>query len=156
MEATGGSQGRVSRYEQNPLKGNRILVVDDEDGFRMFVNDILSDHGYAVTEANSGEDALRKVHEKEFDLLITDIKMPGMSGLELLCKVKMSYPNVEVIVISGSSDPEFIEYSKTHGAADFIVKSLQFDRLLLSVVGRLQNRRLNCTLPVLRRQISLE
>jgi len=131
---------KQSMDEQNPLKGAKILVVDDEDGFRMFVNDILSDYGYDVMEASNGEDALRRVKEKVFDLLITDIKMPGMNGLELLCKVKMNYPNIEVIVISGSNDREFVEYSKAYGAADFIVKSLQFEKLLLSVAGTLKGR----------------
>ena len=98
--------------EQNPLKGAKILVVDDEDGFRMFINNLLSDYGYDVMEACNGEDALCKVKETEFDLLITDIKMPGMNGRELLGKVKTNYPNIEVIVISGITDPEFVEYSK--------------------------------------------
>jgi DNA-binding NtrC family response regulator len=126
--------------KQDSLKGAKILIVDDEDMVRMLISDTLAENGYDVWEAKSAEDAINKVKETLFDLLITDIKMPGMGGLELLRYVKMSYPSIEVIIITGYHDPECEEYSMAHGAADFIMKSSHFEKLLTSVDRALKNR----------------
>lgn len=136
---------RIESKEQfeekpKPIKGVKILIVDDEDMIRMLIYDILTENGYNVWEARSAEDALNKVKEIMFDLLITDIKMPGMSGLELLHRVKMSYPDIKVIVITGYHEPRHEEYCMAHGAADFIMKSFQFENLLTSVDRTLKSR----------------
>lgn len=126
--------------EQEPLKAAKILIVDDENGIRMLIYDILTDNGYDVCAATCAEEALSKIKETVFDLLITDIKMPGMSGLELLPKVKMICPDIEVIVITGYHEPVQEEYCMAQGAADFIMKSLQFENLLSSVDRTLRGR----------------
>jgi DNA-binding NtrC family response regulator len=129
-----------STEQQNPFKRAKILIVDDEDTIRLLIRDILTENGYDVLEAKSGEEALNKVKDTMFDLLITDIKMPGMNGLELLTKVKTGYPDIAVIVITGYLDVKHEEYSITHGAADFIAKSSQFERLLASVNRTLKSK----------------
>ena len=119
---------------QSSLKTAKVLIVDGEDAFRLLMNESLRENGYDVSEARSAEDALDKIGETFFDLLITDVEMPGMNGLELLSKVKMRYPATKVIVMTGSHDPYLEEYSMTYGAEDFIMKSLHSEELLLELL----------------------
>lgn len=80
----------------------RILVIDDEDGIRRAVRTVLERAGYQVREALSGLDALRLWQEEESDLVITDIHMPGMNGLEMIQKLHALSPHLPIIAVSGS------------------------------------------------------
>jgi CheY-like chemotaxis protein len=82
----------------------RILVIDDEDGIRRAVRTVLERSGYRVREALSGLEALRLWHEEESDLVITDIHMPEMDGLEMIRELHALSPHLPVIAVSGSGE----------------------------------------------------
>lgn len=125
------------------LNGAKILIVDDEDSIRFLLKDILVDTGYEVWEANNAEDALKKIEENMFNILITDIKMPGMSGIELMRKIKVNYPHIEVILISGFYDSEYKQYCINQGATDIITKSANLKELLNSINNALNKKSRN-------------
>ena len=85
-------------------RSKTILIVDDEEALSHMLNDVLSDEGYQVLEANSAERALGILKSTQVDLMISDIVMPGMSGSELVEKVKALYPQVKIQLVSGYSD----------------------------------------------------
>lgn len=85
-------------------RSKTILIVDDEEALSHMLNDVLSDEGYQVLEANSAERALGILKSTQVDLMISDIVMPGMSGSELVEKVKTLYPQVKIQLVSGYSD----------------------------------------------------
>ena len=80
----------------------RMLIVDDEETltYSLYQSFILAKHDYEVVTASSGEEATTKLKEKNYNLVITDISMPGMSGLELLTNIKQNYPEIEVIIMT--------------------------------------------------------
>jgi two-component system, NtrC family, nitrogen regulation response regulator NtrX len=82
----------------------RILVIDDEDGIRRAIRTVLERVGYRVREARSGLDALRLWHEEESDLVITDIHMPDMGGLETIREFHALSPHLPIIAVSGSGE----------------------------------------------------
>ena len=82
----------------------RILVIEDEDGIRRALRTVLERVGYRVREARSGLDALRLWHEEESDLVITDIHMPNMGGLETIRKLHALSPHLPIIAVTGSGE----------------------------------------------------
>ncbi|NOZ78068.1 MAG: sigma-54-dependent Fis family transcriptional regulator [Acidobacteria bacterium] len=110
-----------------------ILVVDDEPGIRQLVGQILQDEGYDVQTAASGEEALKAVQHDLFDLILLDIWLPGIDGVEVLKRLKASGVPVPVIVISGHASAEQAVAAIQAGAHDFLEKPLSYDRVLVSV-----------------------
>lgn len=111
-----------------------ILLVDDEEDIRELLGMLLRDFGYEVHSVESGEAACNYLQEALPDILLTDIKMPGMNGIELLRTVKDRYPDMEVIMISGHGDMRLAIESLKHDAADFITKPI--DDEILSIALR--------------------
>jgi len=107
----------------------RILVVDDDDDVREIFREKLSHHGYEVETATNAEDALAHVKEIDPDIILTDLKMPGMTGLELLEKVRDTLPRVEVIVVTGHEDMGSAVSAMKAGAFDYLVKPVDLDRV---------------------------
>ena len=110
---------------------NKILLVDDEEGIQLLYRVELEEDGYEVHSALTGEDALQKLKIVSPDLVILDIKMPGMSGIEVLRKIKKKYPKMPVILNTG-----YQEYKQLLGAwasDDYIVKSADLDDLKAAV-----------------------
>jgi two-component system response regulator (stage 0 sporulation protein F) len=107
----------------------KILVVDDEEGARELFNTILSDEGYAVTLAISGEDALSRLKEDAFDLVVTDIKMPGMDGLQLLQEIRKSGARSDVIMVTAYGEVESYLKAMSLGAAEYINKPIRIKEL---------------------------
>jgi len=101
-----------------------ILLVDDEPGIRKVLRISLSEMGYAVSTAENGEEALALFRETAPEIVVTDIKMPGMDGIRLLREIKRENPETEVIVITGHGDMELAIRSLKHEAADFITKPI--------------------------------
>ncbi|MEG1609561.1 MAG: response regulator, partial [Bilophila sp.] len=110
-----------------------ILLVDDEKGIRTVMGISLRDAGYTVTTVESGEAALQLFAEKPFPIVLTDIKMPGISGLELLRQLKQIAPETEVILISGHADMDMAIQGLKLEASDFITKPINDDLLLISL-----------------------
>lgn len=93
-----------------------ILLADDNEKLRRSVADILQDEGYSVVEAATGKQALVKSARQQFDLLITDLSMPEMDGLQLLTEIKRTDPGLPVIAMSGSFSGRLLRFAATFGA----------------------------------------
>ncbi|HDM78971.1 MAG TPA: response regulator, partial [Deltaproteobacteria bacterium] len=119
-----------------------ILVVDDEERITRSLAGILSDEGYRVQVASSGVEALKKVDDDLPDLVLLDIWMPGLDGMEVLQKLKEKYPNLQVIIISGHGNIETAVKATKLGAFDFIEKPLSIDKITVSVKNALNFSRL--------------
>ncbi|MGD9416405.1 MAG: response regulator, partial [Desulfobacterales bacterium] len=112
---------------------NEILLVDDEKDIREILCLALVDMGYTVLQAKNGVEALRIFKEAQPPLVLTDIKMPGMDGIELLQKIKRENPEVEVVMITGHGDMDLAIKSLKFEATDFITKPINVDALEISL-----------------------
>ena len=108
-------------YAETADAAYKVLVVDDEIGARESLKLILKD-SYAVVTAESAKDGLRKMQAQNVDLILTDIRMPGMSGLEFLKLVRTWYPSVEVILVTAYPDSKTTLKALKEGALDYIIK----------------------------------
>ncbi len=119
-----------------------ILITDDEKSIRNILRDILEFENYGVEEAENGEEALSAVANKPIDLVICDIKMKGMDGIEVLEKIKSSKPEVPVIMISGHGTIKIAVDAAKKGAFDFLEKPPDLNRLLITVRNALDSSKL--------------
>ncbi len=122
--------------------GKRILVVDDEESLRRVTQLKLQQAGYEATTASDGAQALELLTRHPQDLIITDLKMPGMSGMDLLRRVKEDYPEVIVIVVTAFGTIESAVEAMRLGAYDYIIKPVNADALKLVVSRALEHHRL--------------
>jgi len=106
-----------------------ILVVDDELSMREFLKILLEKEGYQAVAASDGEKALKAIEMQEFDLVISDIRMPGMGGLELLDAVKKVNPELPFIMITAFASPEDAVQAMRHGAYDYITKPFKLNEI---------------------------
>ncbi|MCJ7683074.1 MAG: response regulator, partial [Desulfobacteraceae bacterium] len=111
----------------------KILLVDDEEGIRKVLDISLSDIGYKVFPAETGKEALDIFRKIRPPIVLTDIKMPGMGGIELLQKIKEESPDTEVIMITGHGDMELAIRSLKFDATDFITKPINDDALEIAL-----------------------
>ena len=114
-----------------------ILVVDDDDVIRDTLCELLS-ADYSCQTASTAEEALAKLEAQGFDVVLTDISMPGLDGKELLGKVLELYPGTSVIIISGHSDQEQARSLKSRGAVDFLLKPFRLEIVEESVKRALE------------------
>ena len=121
----------------------RVLVIDDELGIRMGCQRALSSQDYSVDSAASGETGLEKIAKEGYDLVLLDIMMPGMSGMETLKRIPEIDPNVVCIVITGYATVELAVQAIKQGAYDFITKPFDADTLLLTVDQGMERHRLS-------------
>ncbi len=112
---------------------SRILVVDDERSIRNTLKDILEYEKYEVELAEDGNKALDKVKNSEFDIVLCDIKMPGIDGIEVLEKLTVMAPDTPVVMISGHGNIDTAVESIKKGAYDYIEKPLDLNRLLITI-----------------------
>ncbi len=119
----------------------KILVIDDEDIVRRSCSRTLSPLGYEVRLTQSSLDGLRMIDEEKFDLVLTDIKMPDMDGIEVLKQVRDKFPEMKVIIMTGYQSVENALKSVQLGAFDYIEKPFSPDALISSVSKALGNRK---------------
>jgi two-component system nitrogen regulation response regulator NtrX len=110
-----------------------ILVVDDEESIRLSLEGILLDEGFRALFASNGEDAINIALEEDPDLILLDIWMPGIDGMETLARIKENRPNQPVIMMSGHGTIETAVKATRLGAYDFIEKPLSLEKILLSI-----------------------
>jgi two-component system NtrC family response regulator len=116
-----------------------ILIIDDEDAQRLSIKRFLKKRGFEVLEAANGLEGVKKVEEHTVDLVITDYRMPGLNGYEVVQKVKAFNPNIDVIVVTAYSNlKEAVEIMKA-GAYDYITKPIDLDELEL-MIRRIEER----------------
>ncbi|HSJ31237.1 MAG TPA: sigma-54 dependent transcriptional regulator [Longimicrobiales bacterium] len=119
-----------------------ILVVDDEEGIREFLADALGDDGHDVTQAADGLAALQRLHERAFDLVITDLRMPGaLDGVDILRKAKAEQPEIEVVVLTAYGTVDSAVEAMKLGAFDYLQKPLGSPAELRLIVARALERR---------------
>jgi signal transduction histidine kinase len=119
-----------------------ILVVDDDSIVRNFISMLLNKHGYSVIACESGKDALDKLQDNEVDAVLTDIVMPGVSGTEILEKIRNTTPDVPVILMTGYADLDTAVDAIKKGVFDFIVKPYKPEQLIHSLEKALKYKRL--------------
>lgn len=119
-----------------------VLVVDDEETIIQSLNGILTDEGFEVVSANSGTDALVRIEEVMPELVLLDIWMPGIDGIETLVKIKETNPNLPVVMMSGHGTIETAVKATKLGAYDFIEKPLSLEKVLLCISNALDYSRL--------------
>jgi DNA-binding NtrC family response regulator len=107
-----------------------ILVVDDSEAVCKALRDVLTVSGYAVRTAPSSERALQIMETAPMDLIITDLKMSGMSGIQLLKKVKEKNPSLPVVILSGFGDMDSVIEAMRNGVADYLKKPFSINEVL--------------------------
>jgi DNA-binding NtrC family response regulator len=130
-----------------------LLLVDDEAAFREVIADRLAESGFQVRQASTGEEALERLSEFAFDILITDLRLPGADGRRVLDEAFARYPDIIAIVITGfGTVREAVEVTRL-GAEGFITKPFQFEELLHAVNAAVEKRRLKNENAYLREQL---
>lgn len=120
----------------------RILVVEDDSFFREVFSDLLREEGYEVDIASSGADAMEMLARQEYVVVVTDLVMPDVSGLDLLSRIKQRDPSIEVIMVTGHGNLETAIFALKNGARDYLVKPINPDELKHTVALCLEQRRL--------------
>ncbi len=116
-----------------------ILLVDDDDIIRDTLCELLSSD-YQCREANTAEEALKELEAQPFDVVLTDISMPGLSGSDLLTLVRNLYPETRVIIVSGFGDQEQAQNLIDRGAFDYLLKPFRLEVVEESVKRALEQR----------------
>lgn len=111
------------------LMSARILIVDDKEIVIKSCLRILGGGDYYVEVAHDGREALRKIEENPFDVMILDVVMPNIGGLEVLRRVKETHPDIDVIMVTGLSQVDTVVQARKLGARDFISKPFEPDEL---------------------------
>ena len=121
---------------------NKILIVDDEPNIRQILKRWLTEFGYEAETAEDGYVALKKVHDWGPDLVISDIKMPRMDGVELIRQLKLLHPDIPVIALSGLHDVNTVRSAMKEGAYDYLFKPFNFSEAEIAIKRALERRRL--------------
>lgn len=133
---------------------SNILIIDDERSIRNVLKDILSNEGYKMDEAADGEEGFKKFTSNNYDLVLCDIKMPKMDGLDFLQKAYEHNPDVPVIMISGHGNIETAVEAVKKGAFDYISKPPDLNRLLITIRNAMDKNNLVQETKVLKRKVS--
>jgi two-component system nitrogen regulation response regulator NtrX len=133
---------------------SNILIIDDEKAIRKTLGEILSYEGYKIDEASDGEEGLKKFREKTYDVVLCDIKMPKIDGIEFLEKTKESNADVPIIMISGHGTIETAVEAVKKGAFDYISKPPDLNRLLITIRNAIDKTSLVTETKVLKRKVS--
>jgi CheY-like chemotaxis protein len=111
----------------------KILIVDDEQFVRDLLEKVLRRRGHEVTVASDADHALQAFAQANYDLLLTDVVMPGMDGFDLLRRVKSAYPAIKVIVLTGYARKQSISDFLLYGADEYLSKPFQVHELISAV-----------------------
>lgn len=133
---------------------SNILIIDDEKAIRKTLGEILSYEGYKIEEAGDGEEGLKKFSSKNFDVVLCDIKMPKLDGIEFLDKAREVNPDIPVIMISGHGTIETAVEAVKKGAYDYISKPPDLNRLLITIRNAMDKTNLVAETKVLKRKVS--
>ena len=117
-----------------------ILTVDDDDSFRIIIEEILAKQGYKVSAASDGSEAITLLQQHKYDMILLDIKMPNVDGFEVLKFIKKKNPSTKVIMLTGYADLKLAVEAKNLGADDFVAKPIMRDDLISSIEKALKKR----------------
>ncbi|MCP9462761.1 MAG: sigma-54 dependent transcriptional regulator [Nitrospira sp.] len=133
-----------------------ILVVDDDADMRELAQDMLKDRGHQVSVAGSGEEALKLLAEEDYAVVLTDLRMKGMQGLELLNQIKREYPEVNVVLMTAFGSVDTAVEAMKHGASDYLTKPVKKDELIRVVERVIREAALRREVDRLRREVRKE
>jgi two-component system, NtrC family, nitrogen regulation response regulator NtrX len=131
-----------------------ILIIDDEKAIRKTLSEILSFEGYKIEEASDGEEGLKKFKDKSYDVVLCDIKMPKLDGIEFLQKAGEANSDIPIIMISGHGNIETAVEAVKKGAYDYISKPPDLNRLLITIRNAMEKNSLVTETKVLKRKVS--
>lgn len=132
----------------------KILVIDDESSIRNTLQDILEYEKYEVVLAEDGQEALEQMGKGPFDVILCDVKMPKMDGIELLEKIREQDDDVAIVMISGHGTIDTAVEAIKKGAYDFISKPLDLNRLLITIRNAMDKTKLTTETKILKRKVS--
>lgn len=135
---------------------SRVLVVDDEESIREFLEIMLRKEGYEVTCAEDGQKALDIIKKKSIDLVISDLQMPNMTGIELLRQVKDQYPDLLFMMITAFGTTETAVEAMKLGAYDYITKPFKIDEVRINIANALRSQNLEVENRTLKKELSKE
>jgi DNA-binding NtrC family response regulator len=135
------------------MAAEKILVVDDEQSMTQFLGIVLRKEGFQVTTTNNGRDALEKVKAEAFDVVITDIKMPGMDGIQLLQGVKKHDPTLPVVIMTAYASQQSAIDAVNLGAFQYLIKNAKNDEIKLVVRNAIEMRRVRVENQYLKREL---
>ena len=136
-----------------PENQTHLLIVEDEEALRVAIAEQLTEHGFRVVQAETGEQALERLADFAFDIVVTDLRLPGMAGTEVIAAATERYPEIVAIVVTGYGTVKDAVEALKRGASDFITKPFQFDELLHVLSLALEQRRLKSENAYLRSQL---
>jgi DNA-binding NtrC family response regulator len=136
-----------------PDKTKHLLLVEDEPALRAAVAEQLADHGYRVEQAETGEAAVERLADFAFDIIVTDLRLPGLDGSAVIDAALERYPDIIAIVVTGYGTVKDAVDVIKRGAADFVAKPFQFDELLHALDSAIERRRLRSENAYLRAQL---
>lgn len=136
------SKGKKDRFGRMAKKDSAVLVVDDEETFRYLLSSLIGSAGYAVETAADGVAAINAIQTKLFHVVLLDVRMPKVDGIEVLKFIKNNNPGIEVIMLTGASDVKTAVECMRLGAYDFITKPTTADELLTTINHALERRQL--------------
>jgi len=119
-------------------KKAKILVVEDNPATRELFRELLSQQGYVVRVAQDGKEALPRVRKESFDLVLTDVKMPRMNGIQLLKELQKIIPHTKVVIVTATADLQIAVKAMKLGAYDYITKPFCLDSILQKVKKALE------------------
>jgi len=122
------------------MSKGKILVIDDEDIVRLSCSRTLVPEGYELKMAKNGPEGLKLLEEESFDLVLTDLKMPNMDGIEVLANIKGKWPAIDVIIVTGYQTVETAVRAIKLGAFDYIEKPFTPDTLIATVSNVFKTR----------------
>ena len=133
----------IVNSEERTFRRERILIVDDDEAIRHLLRRILEREGYTTESAANAEAAIDFLKKQSFDLVVSDVVMPGKSGIQLLEEIRINYPNISTLMISGNSTKKTAESVISKGAYDFLLKPFQKKQVVISVSNALRRRALD-------------
>jgi len=134
------SAGEERGEKEGPSAPSRLLIIDDDESVRLLLRDLLEEAGYTVRTAKSGEEALQLIRVATYDIIITDLRLSGMYGLEVVKEVRAIDPGIDVIVMTGYASVNSAVESMKAGAIDYITKPFNSDHIKMVVQKSLERR----------------
>ncbi len=107
----------------------RIIIIDDDEEMRSLLKDFFEGEGFETDSANSGAEAMRRLSENHFDLVITDIRMPGLTGLDILPRIRRLKPEVPIVVMTAHGSDDVRRRSLERGATIYLEKPIPLSKL---------------------------
>ena len=119
----------------------RIMLVDDEERFRITTGRLLSVRGFEVTDAGSGKEALEELKKNAYDVIVLDVRMPEMTGIEALAAIKKVQPGVEVIILTGHASVDTAVEIMRLGGCEYLLKPCSIDDLVDKIEAACERRK---------------